>query len=403
MRADLDVPTRAAARNELDSEHISRGERSAEQLLRNQVYHRLQAGELPAALSTAQEALALCAERLQRARSESDRDHALREHSLVLAALAEVNAELGWLEEARQYAEDALTTPHPRSRPRALRCLGVVHRRLHRLDTAEDCLSAAELAATEIADRSELIRILRDRALVWVAREDPDTAMRLIEQATELCDALGEAGRRRLPTVLWANGAVLMARNELALAEQTLVRADVICSDGASGVALWLPWIRHQRALVALADNQPSRSREFALRASEGFRDMHHRYGIAHCRLVIGRASLTEQGYPAAIPMLEEALQTFVGCGDRWAEADTRLPLAEALRHVGRLGEAHKALVQAAQDFDDLGDMKRRSLARARLAAVERDLRSPPEEGRLRAAITTAGNWLRDRDGAPLP
>jgi tetratricopeptide (TPR) repeat protein len=403
MRSDLDVAAREAAADKLDNELLARGERSAELLLRNQVYLRLQAGDLPAALTTAHEALAMCAERLQRASREEERDHALSEQGLVLAALAEVNVELGWLEEAREYAEQAVRAPNARSRPPALRCLSVVQRRLHRLAAAEDYVTRAEVAWEEFADTSERIRIRRERAMVQLLHRDTDAAGRTVNEAIELCEA-SDAPARRLPPVLWTQGAVLMANNELAAAEETLVRADLMCGDAMPGVARWQPWIRHQRALVALEDRQPGRARELALRASEGFRDMHHRYGIAHCRLVMGRAFLSELDYPAAIAILEEALQTFVGCGDRWAEADTRLPLAEALRRDDRPGEAVKALVQAAQDFDDLGDIQRRNLARGSQAKVERELHLPADAGPGRwVALALAGVWNRDRDAAALP
>lgn len=410
MMADLDPATCTRAAVELAAERRSRGERSAEQLLREQVFDRLQAGELSAALTTAHEALALCGEQMQRARSDAERENALGERGLALAALAEVKAELGWLEEARQYAEEARQhaeeargTANAKCPPRAMRCLGVVERRLHRLDVAVGWLAKAEVAARDIRDRSELIRILRDQALVRVLRKENDLAAPALAEAKQLCDESGESGRRHLPGVLWVKGASLMADKQYDEAEATLAAAEVMCAAAAPSLKLWQAWIRHQRALVALDNGRHGRSRELALRASEDFRDMHHRYGIAHCRLVIGRALLREESYAAAIAMLEEALQTFVGCGDRWAEADTRLPLAEALQHAGRMEEALTALIQAAQDFDDLRDSANRAIARRRQGAVERDLREAADDRRGRRKVPQlTGQRGRGGDDATL-
>lgn len=392
MSSDVDLYTRQRAKSKFLAEERSRVARSAETELRIQVYHRLQAGELSAALTTAHEALALCGERLNRASTEEERADAQGERGLALAALAEVKAEAGWLDEARQHAAEALETDNRNARPRALRCLGVVHRRLHLLDAAEDCLIRARQAATVTADESELVRILRDLALVQALRNENERAAVTIDQAGQRCAGPGEARRQLRATMLWAKSAVLMAAGDDPGAEAAVVEAEAICADKKVGLTLWLPWVHHQRALVALHNGQPGRAREFALRASDGFRDMHHRYGIAHCRLVIGLALLAESNYPAAVAVLEEALQTFSGCGDRWAEADTRLPLATALRHVGRVEEALKVMTQATQDFDDLGDLPRRNHARGLLAVLEKELRETPDEPRVRRAITLSVN-----------
>jgi tetratricopeptide (TPR) repeat protein len=381
MSSDVDLFTRQRAKARFFAEERSRGARSAETELRNRVYHLLQSGELSAAWTTAHETLALCGERLHRASTEEERADARGERGLALAALAEVKAEAGWLDEARQSAEEALETDSHNARPRALRCLAVVDRRLHLLEAAEDRLVKAEHAVTVIADKSELTRILRDLAVVRALRGERESAAQTIKEATRLCARQGAADRRLQAMVLWAKSVVCTAAGDYSAAEEALVHADALCADEKVGLALWLPWVRHQRALVALHNGHSGRAREFALRASEGFRDMHHRYGIAHCRLVIGLALLTEQNFSAAVAVLEEALQTFSGCGDPWAEADTRFPLAKALRHEGRLDEAREAMIQAAQDFDDLGDLFRRNEARGLQAALEKDLRDAADEG----------------------
>src|SRR2546423_65763 len=81
------------------------------------------------------------------------------------------------------------------------------------------------------------------------------------------------------------------------------------------GQQIWRPWIRHQRALVAMATGRLDLARETAIYALEGFTTLRHRYGSAQCRLVIGRCYLRDGQYAKATPVLEEAHSTLVRCG----------------------------------------------------------------------------------------
>jgi hypothetical protein len=129
---------------------------------------------------------------------------------------------------------------------------------------------------------------------------------------------------------------------------------------------------------------------------------MQHRYGIAHCRLVIGQAYLAEHNYLEAVPTLEEALHTFGGCGDRWAEAGTQLTLARALQHSGRTLQADSLLTRAAQAFDDLGDIRSRNAANQLRGRSDRPgQRTLPEETLKWLRHLTAGDREVDLDAAP--
>lgn len=391
--AEVTPEARERAVEELSNTRRLHGERSPEQVLRIEVYRQLQDGELSAALNTARAVLKLCRERVETAGdavkagsamtagsvvdslaaadSREELARARAEEGLALAALAEVNGELGWMEDSRQYAEAALETNTSRCRPRALRCLGVVHARAGRLDEAQRDLDAAVEAADKLTDRWESIRTLRDLALIQAQRGRHDDARESILDAVRRCPPSDDSGRRRLPGVLWAQGAVLQAGHQLDEADRVLDRAEGMFADPGLHQGLWLPWIRHQRALVALEQRRYGRSREHAQRASQAFRDMNHRYGIAHCRMVIGRAYLDEGNEQAATSILEEAVQTFGGCGDRWIEAECRCWLGEAHLSAGRLKAAAEAFVRAAQDFHDLGDIRSRGRARARLGVAD--------------------------------
>ncbi|GIH17471.1 hypothetical protein Raf01_56430 [Rugosimonospora africana] len=391
--AEVPVEARQGAVDELSHARRLHGERSPERLLRYQVYQQLHDGDLSTALNTARAVLKLCRERVETAgeavkagsamkasdvvdslaavSSRDEWERAKAEEGLALAALAEVNGELGWLEDSRRYATAARETETKPCRPRALRCLALVNARTGRLDEAQRLLDEAVVAADQLTDRWEVVRTKRDLALVQAQRGLHDRARETILDAVTTCSSSDDPARHRLPAVLWAQGTVLAATGDWDEADRVLDRAETLFAGPGPHQRLWLPWIRHQRALVALEQRRYGRAREHALRASQAFRDMNHRYGIAHCRMTIGRAYLDEGNEPAATPILEEAVQTFGGCGDRWIEAECRTWLGEAHLSAGRLKPAAEAFARAAQDFHDLGDTRSRGRARARLSVAD--------------------------------
>ena len=264
-----------------------------------------------------------------------------------------------------------------RSRPRALRVMGTLQRRQHRLRRAEEVLREALVAVRRIDDRPEQARVLRELALVLALGPAPEAGVEVIDQAKRLCEQTGESGRRARPGVWFAWGCVLAACQRWEEADQVLRDAGALAADLELGQQLWVPWIWYQRAVVAYQRGHYERCREQALSALEGFTDFQHRYGAAHCRLLIGRAYLAESEVDRATPFLEEAHRTLRRCGDRWIEADAAVELAEAYLSHRRGREAVDLLTQAEQAFAKLGDSDNRERAARLLWEVESEL--PPE------------------------
>jgi hypothetical protein len=130
-------------------------------------------------------------------------------------------------------------------------------------------------------------------------------------------------------------------------------------------------------------------SRVIAFRALEDFTAMRHRYGTARCRLEIGRSYLDEGLNRDALPVLEEARETFSTCGDRWIEAETAADLARAQRRAGPakpdereaaaserdlLAASVQELAVASERYGQTGDVARRADVDRELADVRREL-----------------------------
>jgi tetratricopeptide (TPR) repeat protein len=88
------------------------------------------------------------------------------------------------------------------------------------------------------------------------------------------------------------------------------------------------------------------------------FRDMRHRYGVAHCRLLIGEAYCKEGRMEDAALLLEDALETFQNCGDPWISAVTTEVLAVTQLSQGQTADAIGLLEKAYRNFDQLGDQE---------------------------------------------
>lgn len=377
---ELGDRVRQAAGRELLAERRRRGERAPEEVLRATVYRDLHAGLLSLALERAREAAALSRDVRAAVRDQAPRASGVpAEEGLTLAALAEVYAELGWIQEGLAAVASALEEGKDsvRSRPRALRVMGTLRRRQHRLRGAEAALRDALMAARRIDDRPEQVRVLRELALVLALGPDPAVGLEVIEEAKRLCEQIGDSGRRARPGVWFAWGCVLAACQRWDEADQVLREAGALAADRDLGQQLWVPWIWYQRALVAYQRGRHERCREQALSALEGFTDFQHRYGTAHCRLLIGRAYLAESELDRATPYLEEAHRTLLRCGDRWIEADAAVELAGAYLLHRRGREAVDLLTQAEQAFAKLGDSTNRERAARLLWEVESKL--PPE------------------------
>jgi tetratricopeptide (TPR) repeat protein len=349
----------------LRTERERRGGRRPDDLLAGTVYRMLDEGRLAAALEAARDAVTHSRQLRRRGTPVGEAGE-----GLGLAALAEVYAELGWIEEGMACAEAAQRAAGQSraAQSRAHRVLGQLRNRQHRLSDAFEQLNAALLAARQADDVKEQIRVLRERTVAHALARRPGPALQDANDAQRLCDDAGPYRDALLPAVLWARGVALLARNNLGEAADVLRDADRLTREDRQldrrEQPLWRAWIRHQRALVALRAGHYGESRKYGLHALDGFTDIRHRYGMGHSRLVIGRAYLAERRIDAATATLEEALTTLRSCGDRWIEAEAAITLAQAYRldfqhrqSAGTPPRARQLLLAAEQIFARLGDI----------------------------------------------
>ncbi|MBG6105838.1 NB-ARC domain-containing protein [Micromonospora vinacea] len=359
LGSHLTSPEQQRARRELTEGRRRRNERNADEYLRSTVFAFLERGQLDDALNSARESLALCRERAAAlSNSDSGALAFATEEGLTLAALAEVNAELGWIDEAMTGAEDAgeRGSQSPRTLARALRVTGSLRRRLRQLPQAEADLLAAERSVQNADDRDEHIRVLRELTALQAPRKDLETAKGYFDQAQRLCAGGGQSGARQLPAVLLAYAQVLRECGDPAAAATTLADAERLTGDPEGWQRLRRPWIRLHRALTLLDLGKYDQSREFSSAALEGFTTLRHRYGSGNARLALGRAHLADGNLSGATPELEECHGTLRRCGDRWIEAESATWLAVAYHRAGRGQEAVDLLSAAEQAFSKLGD-----------------------------------------------
>ncbi|MFI7662803.1 NB-ARC domain-containing protein [Micromonospora parva] len=376
----LTGPQQRRARRELSEGRRRRNERNVDDFLRMTVFEFLDRGQLDAALNSARESLALCRERAAAMSSTDSGALAFAtEEGLTLAALAEVNAELGWVDEAMTGAEDAAKrgSQSPRTLARALRVTGSLRRRLRQLPQAESDLLAAERSVQNSDDRDEHIRVLCELTALQAPRKDLDAATRYFEQARRLCASEGPSGARQLPAVLLAYAQVLRECGNPE-AGTTLAEAERLTGDPDGWQRLRRPWIRLHRALTLLDLGKYDQSREFSSAALEGFTTLRHRYGSGYARLALGRAHLADGNLSGAIPELEECHGTFRRCGDRWIEAESATWLAAAYHRAERGQEAVDLLSAAEQAFSKLGDEQGVRRAGRQLWEVESSLPAQP-------------------------
>lgn len=323
------------------------------------------------------------------------------------AMIAEILAELGGLDDAIDVATAHLdprdgrdrTPPEPDLASAQLRrTFGRLLRRAWRLDDAVRELDAALAVARALEQVDEQISTLRELAIVESMRtEKPDTHVdRALAHLAE-ADGLIESS---------VNGDYLRCRIREARA---IVRLnDVVNHGGAAsqlreavadldraaellppGYRLWHSWFAYHKARVLirqadeierdrdidLLDHNEARrlrreARQLAQTALDEFASMAHRYGAARCRLEIGRTFAVERP-EAALPLLEEARETFIFCGDRWIEAQTALVLAQVRTRV-RLSreEALREIDFAEGVFEAVRDRPHLAEARTARAAL---------------------------------
>jgi len=388
LPSEVDEDGVARALTAFGEVYRARLERSPERAARLAVYHLLDLGRLDEALAGARENLHLAQVR-RKAATEPDLETAFADERLAEVALAEVFAELGWIDDALAYAVAAERSALASTRMRSLRVQGRLRWRLRQSTAAIEKLTAARrIAEVQFPlDLAERIRVLRELTVAYTLAGEVPAALEAGELAVRLCDQAPSLGRRR-PGALWAYGVALTAAGNLAEAETILNQADALSGTEGLEQGLWRPWIRYQRAEVALDRQEYDAARSLAASALKGFTALIHRYGSGHCRQLLGRAYFLEGAFDRAVPILEEALQTFERCGDRWIEADTAYWLGRAYAAVD--GRAEDAL----------------SMVEAALTVFER-LKDPAAVTRTQAALRELeGNrppWLARRTGLPLP
>jgi NB-ARC domain len=396
LTAVLTGDQRLAAVGRVNQEHQLRTDRNTERHLRETVYEHLYEGHLDAALAEARECQALLLARA--AARPQEEDEVEVEEGLTLAALAEVYAELGWVDEGFACAEAAKTQGRSSDRvlARGLRVSGTLRLRHHQVQAAlDELLAALEVARRLDGDEMEQVRVLRELATAYAASAEPWEGEQYAQTALRLCHGDNRQGPRHLPGVQLAYAKVLGAigrqstqddaHRYFTQAVDLLRRAEQRTVDAPRPQHLWRAWIRLEHATLALDAAEPARSRTLGLSALEGFTTLRHRYGTAHARLILGRAYLEEESVERAIVVLEESHGTFRRCGDRWIEAKAAVTLADAyLRSTkaqpyGERGRQALVLLTAAeQAFATLGDEESLLEAAHRVWTVESSVPSEP-------------------------
>jgi tetratricopeptide (TPR) repeat protein len=295
------------------------------------------------ALARAREAIAL-------ARDQEDRPS----EALTLAALAEIQAELGYTGEADELAETALRIGGQDSQPRALRVLGKVRRRWRQLEAAEDYLREGLQLAESNDDSPEVTRILRELAAVQAEASDPSPALETARRSVKLANRQPETMPVLIAGSRWVEGRAFIRLGRYREAEEVLQRArgEAVRSDQR----MWQAWISHELGRVHLDMGQRARAREDADTGLRMFAETRHRYGVAYCRKLLGETYLADGRLNDASRVLGEALDTFQNCGDPWIEAETSRILAKVRAAQDRSRDAVRLLDNAATAFAGLDD-----------------------------------------------
>jgi hypothetical protein len=402
----------AAAR--LEVARRARQARDIRRDLRVTVPRMLNEGRMAAALNEARSVLTDARERASNIdASKPPGDDERR----ALAMLAIVLTELGGLDDAleicqldrRARVEAGMAEPDSRDvvAARLHRCLGRLRRREWKLTDALAELSLARQIAAENGDHLEEVWCLRELAIAESMRtESGDAHARQAHELLDRADALVRlvpnepgiaAGDFLVGRVSEARAIVRINAYERRHADDLALKTAL---DDLAVAEQWLPpefvvyqaWLDYHRAraMFRLATAEPAGpseqrqrqvilARQIAQRAMVTFSSHAHRYGAARCRLEVGSMYLKENNPSAALPLLEEARETFFFCGDRWIEARTALVLAE-LRIQERMepDDAEAELTFAIPVLDAAGDtatLKRAQDARRALKGLRAHLR----------------------------
>jgi tetratricopeptide (TPR) repeat protein len=327
----------AQAREARDGTEVSR--RTMDGILRSQ-----DAGDLTIALRSARDLIALARERQNRPGE-----------ALALAALAEIQAELGSTGEAEELAYTAQNIGGKESVPKVLRVLGKVGRRLRHLVAAEKFLTEAVTLAQANDDQAEVVRALRELAAVQAEGPEPEVGLATLERAERLAREQADGGELMLAGVQWARGRVLLRSERHQESKRALLKA---MSDARRlGQRTWQAWIDHELGRVALDVGNLKLAERHAASSLKEFAAIRHRYGVAYARLLLGEIFDSENRLEDSSRMLVEALDTFQNCGDPWIEAQAARTLAGVRARQDRPRDAIRLLGEAATTFADLDDL----------------------------------------------
>jgi tetratricopeptide (TPR) repeat protein len=333
----------------LRDRHASDHDASTDGGLQERVYRPMWAGRLREAIGAARDGVAVARERGDRTAE-----------GLALAAFAEVRAELGSFEAARELAHSALADQvvSDLAEERARRCLGRLHRRLRQLAPAEQELnSALEKASGTTVERA---LVLRELAILYAMRgpASGQDAVATMAEAVELSEQDPDEAGQLFAGMCWARAVVHHELGQYAQSGTALREGRQAAEQ--HGQQLVRAWLLHREARLALAVGDYQRAAQAGFDGIEAFAGMNHRYGKAHCRLAIGEALLGQGDQERARQILEEALENFINCADRWSEAETSRVLALAC--PPRQGDRARLLNAAARIFADLGDYAQHAL-----------------------------------------
>lgn len=411
----LDSDELADRRQRLRELRMDRGRRDLSLLMKSDVYPELEHGNLSSARNNIRGALAQARMNLARA-AAAMRDAGLLEtggrqapeihryrqardaEGLALAALAEVHAELGKLDQAMEMAQAARRTKAPVAQPRALRCIGSVQRRQRRLGEAHDTLHNALQAAKELKLRSEQVRILREMALLFAELGQIADAWKAIDHAMTV--QLSTESRERIATsLLWARAVILLSHYTIDQDPEHAREAASVLAEASKSLGkrqhLWTAWIGYRRAQAFRYLGRHEQARSIAVRAAGDFAGMRHRYGVALCRFEQVRSHLDQGQVARALPIMEDARQSLSYCEDRHVEAQAVLTLAQMYLATGRVTErTGEELGAAAQTLLELGDDTGWRQAMILLTETREAMQRKRPRGQLPAEMpTTGGFW----------
>jgi tetratricopeptide (TPR) repeat protein len=308
------------------------------------------AGKLAAALAQARAALSLARE-LADAEAESSAE----------TVIAELTAELGNVSEAEEMALAGTAAAEPATRARAYRCLGHAQRRLHRLATAEADLARGRQLAQQAGDHGEEVRLIMQLAVVAAMLGDAAAAEARCDEAELVCRDRGPAGSSQLALIRLGQGRTRSLGGDLDGAREALQEGWNIAS--AADQPLRCAHLQYYLAEVLLKQSARAATgaaelrAEAEQRAAQALRDfagMRHGYGVARCRKMLGRIAFYDGRIFEAAQLLQDALETFQGCGDPLVEGKALRDLARCYRQQGDNDQAARLTARAEEIFAEL-------------------------------------------------